>query len=87
MDNYEIKYTAEHAVRLQYERAIEENLPADKETILDEAVTALSRMVIWHKDQTEGFNNKAYWEGVADRYRHALHMVRVELEDLRRYKV
>ena len=45
MDNYEVKYTAEHAIRLQYGKAIAENLPTDKASILQAAILELKDSV------------------------------------------
>ena len=86
MDNYEVQYTAEHAIRLQYERAVEEGLPTDKASILQAAILEL-------KDSLE--NSKALhvsmpqsnvdFSGLAEMQGQALLAVTGQLADVKKY--
>lgn len=85
-DNLRAEYIAEHAIRLQYERAIEENLPIDKKTILGETIAALKELIDKNRSlAAELPNSKTDFKGVAEAHGEALIIVTGQLADVVKY--
>ena len=88
MTNYEAKYTAEHAIRLQYEKAIEENLPTDRLTVMCEASEALSKLIISNEHRAYTHKDSHIdWQNIVDTQTEARNWLQGEIGNELNYGV
>ena len=86
MTNYEAKYTAEHAIRLQYEKAIEEKLPTDRLTILKAASESLSKLIF--DNETRAYKHAHIdWQGIVNMQTEARNWLQGEIGNELNYGV